>query len=170
MIDELLQAGDSSNLCKAEYSQPLVSAIQIALVNLLGKWAIFPDAVVGHSSGEIAAAYACGALTMRGAIITAFYRGYITKDARGGSMAAIGLSQAEVLESLEPGVVIACENSPQSVTISGDNEPLERIMQSLKKRHPDALVRKLQVNMAYHSRTSKFYLFHPYPVTFPLRL
>ncbi|KAL9043673.1 MAG: hypothetical protein Q9214_003146 [Letrouitia sp. 1 TL-2023] len=162
--DELLRSGDTSNLRLAEYAQPMVTAIQIGIVKILRKWNVTPDAVVGHSSGEIAAAFSCGALSSSEAIIVAYYRGLITtRQTRAGGMAAIGLGRNDVFEYLVPGLAIACENSPQSVTISGDIGAIDELIEKLRKERPDILARKLQVDMAYHSRMlsarSTFFLF-----------
>jgi acyl transferase domain-containing protein len=125
----------------------------VALVDLLATWDIKPSAVVGHSSGEIAAAYAAGALTKKEAIIAAFYRGYVCTQSRvAGGMAAVGLGRDEVIPYLASGVRVACENSGSSVTLSGDLDRLEGIMDAIKKDFPNILVRRLQVEMAYHSR------------------
>lgn len=67
-------------------------------------------------------------------------------------MAAIGLGKEDVAKYLVPGVGVACENSKSNVTLSGDMETLEIIMSSIKEELPGILVRKLQVEMAYHSR------------------
>lgn len=120
---------------------------------MLATWSITPSAVVGHSSGEIAAAYAAGALSAKDAIIAAFYRGHVCKTAKKtGGMAAVGLGKEDVTPYLDSGVRIACENSGASVTLSGDLEVLENVMSKVKEARPDILVRKLQVEMAYHSR------------------
>ena len=150
--DVLLNLDDKAILGKAEYSQPICTALQIALVNLLATWDIKPSAVVGHSSGEIAAAYAAGALTLGEAIIVAYYRGYVCKTAqRVGGMAAVGMGKTQASSYLTPGVRVACENSASSVTLSGDLDALERVISEIKGQEPDAFVRKLQVEMAYHS-------------------
>lgn len=108
---------------------------------------------MGHSSGEIAAAYATGALSAKGAIVAAFYRGHVCKTAKKrGGMAAVGLGKEDVRSYLASGVRIACENSGSSVTLSGDLEVLENVMSQLKEARPEILVRKLNVEMAYHSR------------------
>lgn len=131
----------------------MVTAIQIGIANILRKWNVTPDAVVGHSSGEIAAAFSCGAISASEAVITAYYRGLITtRQTRAGGMAAIGLGRGEVFEYLVPGLVIACENSPQSLTISGEIDAINELLEKLRKEQPDILARKLQVDMAYHSR------------------
>src|SRR5437762_6859665 len=110
IIDILLTTSDATIIGKAEYSQPICTGLQVALVDLLATWDIKPSAVVGHSSGEIAAAYAAGALTKKEAIIAAFYRGYVCSQSRvAGGMAAIGLGRDEVIPYLTPGVRVACE-------------------------------------------------------------
>ena len=152
-IDVLSNSDDKNLLLKAELSQPLCTVLQIALVDLLATWSIIPSAVVGHSSDELAAAYAAGVLSAKDAIVTAFYRGQVCKTAKKtGGMAAVGLGKEDVSPYLASGVRIACENSGSSVTLSGDLEVLEKVMSKIKEARPDILVRKLQVEMAYHSR------------------
>ncbi|KAF7503264.1 hypothetical protein GJ744_004055 [Endocarpon pusillum] len=136
----------------AEYSQPICTAVQIALVNLLRCWNMRPAGVVGHSSGEIAAAYAVGAIGMKDAILVAFYRGVTSKlQTRPGAMAAVGLGRHEVTEFLNNKVTIACENSFSSVTISGDQDAVEEAIVRVRKNRPNVLVSKLHVDKAYHS-------------------
>jgi len=111
--------------------------------------------VVGHSSGEIAAAYAAGYISMEEAIIVAYYRGYVTtKQTRDGGMAAIGLGAHDLSHFLREGVVLACENSPGSSTISGDRTKVLEVVEAIKKELPETLARPLKVDMAYHSRKS----------------
>lgn len=144
---------DHHLLDSTERSQPASTALQIALVDLLASWNVKPAAVVGHSSGEVGAAYAAGILTRREAFIIAYYRGYgCTYCTLAGGMAAIGLGADKVRPYLQAGVALACENSDASVTISGDISPLEEVMAGLRKAYPGALVRRLRVPMAYHSR------------------
>jgi acyl transferase domain-containing protein len=133
-------------------------------MDLLRYYGIKPDVVVGHSSGEIAAAYACGSITAQESILIAYYRGKIMvegpqKSVPGG-MAAVGLGPTEVQPYLTKGVIIGCENSPGSTTLSGDKEILEQVMQKIKGDNPDILVRALRVDLAYHSR--KMHLLSPW--------
>ena len=153
LLNELLNEGLRSRLNKAEFAQPLCTAIQICLVNLLLSLGIVPSAVVGHSSGEIAAAYAAGAVTADEAITIAYYRGLTaTSCSKRGAMAAIGIGRAEATLYLEGGVTIACENSPQSVTISGDEQSIDSVLEQLKYDDPDVFARRLKTDgMAYHS-------------------
>lgn len=126
--------------------------MQIALVNLLAKWGVKPSTVVGHSSGEIAASYAAGAVTAESAISLSYYRGLLVDElGNEGAMAAIGLGRAQVACYLRHGVVVACENSPNSVTLSGEFHQVDEVISKIKTDHPNALCRMLRVNRAYHS-------------------
>jgi len=128
-------------------------ALQIGLVDVLRSWGVEPNAVIGHSSGEIAAGYASGAITAESAIAAGIFRGALnTQSNRAGSMAAVGLGRESVLPHLLPGVVIACENSQCSTTLSGDLQAVEFTVQTLKEVYPGVLTRFLRVQKAYHSR------------------
>ncbi|EUC40640.1 hypothetical protein COCMIDRAFT_9515 [Bipolaris oryzae ATCC 44560] len=152
ILEELSKSKMRSQISKAEFSQPLCTVIQIALVDLFRTWNVKPDAVVGHSSGEIAAAYATNGLTKKEAVLAAYFRGLITsKKLAEGAMAAVGLGPDQVRKLLKPGVVVACENSPSSTTISGDRNAVEEFIANLREESPDVFVRPLQVDNAYHS-------------------
>ncbi|PHH92051.1 hypothetical protein CDD83_9169 [Cordyceps sp. RAO-2017] len=154
-IEDLLSSGidgEQDYINKTEFAQPLCTAVQIAVVNFLARCGITPCAVVGHSSGEIAAAYAAGALTASEAIVFAFARGQATRlKGRTGLMAAVGLGRNAVLPHLAEGAIIACENSAQSVTVSGDPEAVRQTLETIKAEVPDTFARLLHVNVAYHS-------------------
>ncbi|KAI1761562.1 fatty acid synthase S-acetyltransferase [Hypoxylon sp. FL1150] len=150
--EELLKPARKSRVNVAEFAQPLCTAVQVALVDTLRAYGVTPSAVVGHSSGEIAGAYASGALTAGEAIIAAHHRGAVTsKQKRPGSMAAVGMSREETEKHLIPNVTIACDNSPKSVTISGDTQDVKSVVAAIKKSRTDVLARLLQVDKAYHS-------------------
>ena len=150
--EELMKPAKKSRVSQAEFAQPVCTAIQIALVDTLRSFDIVPDAVVGHSSGEIAAAYASGALMASEAIIAAHHRGAVTtKQKREGAMAAIGMSWKDTEKFILPNVVVACDNSPESVTISGDADSVKTVVANVKQSQPDVLARQLQVDKAYHS-------------------
>lgn len=139
-------------------SLPSSVAIQLALVRLMQSWGIEPAGVTGHSSGEVAAAFAVGAINMKSALGIVYTRGALTTafqkivDRRGG-MLAVGLSREEAqpyIELLKEGeVVIACVNSPSSVTISGDLPAIEELEVLLSQRN--IFARRLRVDAAYHS-------------------
>lgn len=159
LVDMLLGGSDpldasyTKSFNSAELAQPLCTALQIALVHHLWRLDIFPAAVVGHSSGEIAAAYAAGHIPLQMAMKAAYYRGLVTKfsDKTRGAMAAVGMGARDVSRYLIDGVVVACENSPSSSTISGDRDMVENVLTAIKKENPDILARPLKVDMAYHS-------------------
>ncbi|PYH99747.1 ketoacyl-synt-domain-containing protein [Aspergillus ellipticus CBS 707.79] len=153
--DELTEPRDGGHIRQPELSQPLVTALQLAIVDLFRSCGIDPQGVVGHSSGEIAAAYAAGYVTKADAIKIAFYRGYAAKvnpmDSVG--MMAVGLGPDAVIPYIEAqqGLVqIACVNSPQSVTLSGRTDALAALKGPLTD--DGHFARLLQVDLAYHSR------------------
>ncbi|PLB54037.1 polyketide synthase [Aspergillus steynii IBT 23096] len=151
--EELSKRDDTSRVGDAEFAQPLTTAIQIALVNLLREWGVLPTLVVGHSSGEIAAAYASGAISASLAIVLSYFRGQSIKAVppRDGAMAAVGMSPELAKTYLRQGITIACENSPQSVTLSGDKNALDAVLAQIHTDNKDTFIRRLAVNVAYHS-------------------
>jgi hybrid polyketide synthase/nonribosomal peptide synthetase ACE1 len=158
LIQELLEA-PATRIKKASISQPLCTALQIIQVELLRCADVEFSAVVGHSSGEIAAAYCAGVITPDEAICIAYYRGLISERASSsrrkcGAMIAVAttLSDAQELcedEDFENRVCLAAINSPTSVTLSGDSDAIEQMRTILKDE--GKLVRDLQVDQAYHS-------------------
>ncbi|PHH62725.1 hypothetical protein CDD81_6713 [Ophiocordyceps australis] len=137
---------------KAEYAQPLSTAIQIALVDLMTQCGVKPRAVIGHSSGEIAAAYAAGAITAAEAILISYFRGQAMRiQSQKGGMAVVGLGRDAVAGLLVNGVVVACENSPENVTLSGNRDALLKTLEKVRTEVPGIFVRELRVDMAYHS-------------------
>lgn len=155
--EELQRSGPTSRVGEAELSQPLCTAIQIVLVDLVRAAGIEFGAVVGHSSGEIAAAYAAGLISADDAICIAYYRGFHGKlagstNGQPGAMLAAGTSAedaAEILEEFEGRAKIACYNSSSSVTLSGDEDALQEIKVILDDESKFA--RMLKVEKAYHS-------------------
>ncbi|KAI0104289.1 hypothetical protein GGR51DRAFT_522250 [Nemania sp. FL0031] len=154
---ELLLGNDESNATRindADVAQPLCTAIQIALVDLFAQWNMTPEVSIGHSSGEIGAAYAAGLLSAPEAILAAFCRGRaVAGYSPSGSMLAVGLGAREVEKYLSSfaaeDVCIACENSPNSVTLSGREEPISRLRNILTGEQ--VFARELRTGRAYHS-------------------
>ena len=140
IIEELSKARETSKIYRAEFSQPLCTALQLGLVTVLESWGVTPNAVVGHSSGEIAAAYAAGILSLRDAMVISYYRGLVLgrpSDQKGeGSMCAVGLSEDEansLIQNFAGRVQIAAANSPSSCTLSGDVDAIREIVKQLLK-------------------------------------
>ncbi|KAI1446155.1 putative polyketide synthase [Annulohypoxylon stygium] len=159
--EELSKAADVSRVMEGTFSQPLCTAVQVVLVDMLARLGVSFDVVVGHSSGEIAAAYAAGFLTASDAVRIAYYRGLYGKLAGGadvgpGSMLAVGTSMEDAAElaslptmARHGRFTVAASNSPASVTLSGDKTAIDRakfIFEDEKK-----FVRALKVDTAYHS-------------------
>ena len=156
----LVAPTEASDIHLAEKSQPVCTAVQIALTDLLHEWGILPQIVIGHSSGEIGAAYAAGHLTARQAIMAAFCRGLaVSRSQSIGGMVVVGLDQSQAQQiitelALEDNACIACINSPESCTISGDEDVMDKLHNILQKRK--IFARKLKTNgKAYHSHHMK---------------
>ncbi|KAI2609240.1 hypothetical protein GGR54DRAFT_643554 [Hypoxylon sp. NC1633] len=155
IVDLLVQDTETTAgmINKADVSQPLCTAIQIALVDLFSDWNIIPEVSVGHSSGEIGAAYAAGLISAPEAIIAAFCRGRaVAEYSESGSMLAVGLGASEVQEFLSPeseNVCIACENSPSSVTLSGRTKSISQLHEIFNSK--GIFARALPTGRAYHS-------------------
>ncbi len=155
ITDELAQPRSPDRLRIPELSQPLATALQLAILAVLESWGVSPMAVVGHSSGEIAASCAAGMLTTEEAIKIAFFRGQScvhsqAKPALG--MLAVGLGPDQVqayIGDMRNLVQVGCFNSPSSVTLSGDLQALEKIQSQLER--DGHFARILQVDFAYHS-------------------
>ncbi|MEV4135113.1 SDR family NAD(P)-dependent oxidoreductase [Dactylosporangium sp. NPDC049742] len=133
---EQLSAGTRSRLAEPAVAQPALVAVQIALAEQWRSWGVEPAAVVGHSVGEISAAYVAGALDLADALRVAMHRGQVIGRAGGGGgMAAVGLSlqqTRELLDRLGPDAVwVAASNAPTSTVLSGDAEQLDRVVAAL---------------------------------------
>ncbi|KAG8164235.1 hypothetical protein KVR01_006153 [Diaporthe batatas] len=127
---------------------------------MLASWGVAPAAVVGHSSGEIAAAYAAGLLSARQAILVAYFRGVAVGTLRGeGAMMAAGLGPEAAGQLIRDSglgdeVCVACVNSPESTTLSGSAAGIELLMASLQEQ--GRFARVLQTGgRAYHSAMMK---------------
>lgn len=166
LLSELCRPKADSRINEPAISQPSSTAIQLGLVDLISEFGVSPCAVVGHSSGEIAAAYAAKALSFEDAITAAYFRGQLTSELVGGkldcpgAMLAVGATPALVDEHIRDigqgcgQMRIACFNSPSSVTVSGDSTAIERLKEALDEE--GTFNRKLTTNgAAYHSHQMK---------------
>ena len=157
--EEICRDEATSNINLPAYSQPLCTVLQIALVDLLESWNVVPSVIAGHSSGEIAGAYCLGALIKEDALKIAYFRGLLSSQMKTfspslyGSMLAVGASEEEaqswISRHSDGKVVVACVNSPSSVTLSGDTSGIEEMHVLLKEA--GIFARKLKVDTAYHS-------------------
>lgn len=159
-LKEMIMAeGQDSKVDMAAVAQPVCTALQIALVELLASLNVSFHCVVGHSSGEIAAAFAAKRLSMRDAILIAYYRGRFAHLAAGtngskGGMMACGMSRQEAEEfcsrpEYQGRICVAASNSPSLVTLSGDMDVITAASDELKAG--GKLARTLKIDTAYHS-------------------
>ncbi|RDA94859.1 hypothetical protein CP533_4211 [Ophiocordyceps camponoti-saundersi (nom. inval.)] len=154
LIDELLADESESRINEAILSHPASASLQVALVDLLTSWGVKPSVVIGHSSGEVGAAYARQAITRESVWKVAYQRGRLACGVRReGGMLAVGLGEDEAKAILDEnaleGIVVACINSPVSVTLSGDVAAILRVKALLDERK--VFSRRLAVTTAYHS-------------------
>ncbi|KAK4160344.1 hypothetical protein QBC43DRAFT_359689 [Cladorrhinum sp. PSN259] len=160
-IAELMLPESETNVNKPLYSS-LCTILQVALVELLRSFDVQPAAVVGHSSGEIAAAFCAGAITRKSAWKIAYYRGTVALELAKtsktkGSMMAVGLTLAKAQSQIdrvtsalgECRLTVACVNSPASVTVSGEEAHIDHLKGLLDAEK--VFCRKLRVGVAYHS-------------------
>lgn len=152
LVEEIFAPAERSRIAETFVAQPAIFATQVALTALLETWGIRPDAVVGHSAGEVAAAHVAGALGFDDAVRVIFHRSRLQQTTEGlGTMLAVGLSAAAVHPYLagETAVSIAAINSPDALTLSGDTNALARIARALDQQ--GVFARFLKVGVPYHS-------------------
>lgn len=159
LVDELCRPASTSRIGQAAFSQPLCTALQILQVDMLRAAGVSFDAVVGHSSGEIGAAYAAGFITAGDAICIAYYRGFFShlaasSNGKAGAMMAIESTIEDIQRicgsrRFRGRVVVAAVNSPSSITVSGDEEHVRALHLILQDEGKFA--RLLKVDKAYHS-------------------
>lgn len=153
LLEALTAPEDSSRMEETEVAQPANFAIQVALAELWRSWGIEPDAIVGHSTGEVAAHFLAGALSWEDAVRVIYYRSHLQQRTTGsGRMMAVGMSPEAVSQMVHDAagrISIAAINSPSAVTLSGDADTLEEIAQQL---HIDQVFHRfLTVKVPYHS-------------------
>ncbi|KAH4186698.1 hypothetical protein HBI81_132540 [Parastagonospora nodorum] len=154
LAEELSRTEAECKLRETDYSQPACTAIQIALVDLLNEFGVRPVAVLGHSSGEVAAAYTAGFIDHEAAIKIAWLRGQVSKTvSKNGGMLAVSASSDSIqhhLESLKCGrAIVGCLNSTKACTVTGDATAVEELQKVLKEAQ--VACTRLPMDVAYHS-------------------
>jgi acyl transferase domain-containing protein len=155
-ITELTASPPSARLVQTDVMQPTLFSLQVALAALWRSWGVEPTAIVGHSVGEIAAAYVAGALSLEQAAQVVVHRSRLMQRMAGlGRMAAIELSPQAAEQLLaEAGfsnrLSVAAINAPSSVVLSGEKEALATILERLADQ--PIFKRLLAVNYAFHSQ------------------
>ncbi|HEX7169450.1 MAG TPA: beta-ketoacyl synthase N-terminal-like domain-containing protein, partial [Rubrobacter sp.] len=153
VLEELAADEASSRLAEVDVVQPAIFAVQVSLAALWRSWGVEPDAVVGQSLGEAAAAYVAGALTLEDAARVICRRSQLVKRTSGhGIMAVVQLSLEEAERAIsgrEGMVSVAVNSSPYTTVLSGEVAALEEILAELERR--DVFVRRIRVDYASHS-------------------
>ena len=153
LLTELFATPADSRLSRAEFVQPLLFAIQVALAELWKSWGIRPDFVAAHSLGEWAAACAAGALSLQEAMRVVVQSSRAQAQAgEGGGMAVVELAEAEVKERIQKWlgeVFVAGSNSPTSTVLSGAADRLKSIVANWKEE--GVMCSLIDVNVAAHS-------------------
>lgn len=163
LIEKLSRDASTSQLDNTAFAQPAIFAVQAALTELWRSWGVEPAACVGHSVGEVAAAWAAGVLAFDEAARVIFHRGRCMEAApdRGAMLAAALTEDAarSLVKGLSGAVSIGAVNSPGMVTLSGDTEAIAALAEDLEAR--GIFQRKLAVQYSFHSH-------HMEPVQTPL--
>lgn len=157
LLDQIMSPDLEERLERAPVAQPLLLAVQIATVDALAARAVSPDAVLGHSAGEVAAAYTCGAISREDAFRIILARSATLDRLYGkGTMAALSADctrVAEIIESAGLDVDIAAENSATSITVSGPKSDVTQLLKLCRKKRIAG--RQLPIEYPYHSRQTE---------------
>ncbi|WCE01164.1 SDR family NAD(P)-dependent oxidoreductase [Streptomyces sp. HUAS 31] len=141
---------DAGLLNSTGYAQPALFAVQVALVALLRSWGMAPEAVLGHSVGEFAAAHTAGVLELPDAVRLVAARARLMRALpEGGAMAAVEIAEADVIGRLPEGAVLAAVNGPTSVVVSGTEAAVDAVVE--RAREEGRRATRLRVSHAFHS-------------------
>ncbi|GBQ90267.1 polyketide synthase [Acetobacter nitrogenifigens DSM 23921 = NBRC 105050] len=154
ILDAIRESDEISRIDETVVAQPAIFFVQVALVELFRFYGIEPDAIVGHSVGEVAASYAAGALSIEDAVTVIFHRSQTQARLVGrGGMLAVGMSGEEAAERLLGDYVgrvcVAALNSSKSCTLAGDVKALDELAVSCDRSK--IFNRILKVDVPYHS-------------------
>ncbi|WP_194818497.1 type I polyketide synthase [Nocardia sp. XZ_19_385] len=152
IVEELLCEEEHSRVEHTEVAQPANFLIQVCLVAALAELGVHPAAIVGHSVGEVSAAYVSGALSLRDALLVSYHRSRLQARTAGtGGMLAVGLTEAEAMDWLadRPDLCLAAVNSPSAITLAGPVDSLEALRVSLEET--GIFGKRLRVEVPYHS-------------------
>lgn len=155
IVDELFAAHEKGRLHMTEVAQPVLFALQAGITEMLLQRGLRPNAVFGHSVGEVAAAWASGALSLEQAVQVVHERSFAQAETQGqGRMAAVSLTPDAIIAQLtalgiDGQVTVAAVNSPKSVTVSGDLAALTVLQNAMIEQN--IFFRLLDMDYAFHS-------------------
>ncbi|XP_078391134.1 phthioceranic/hydroxyphthioceranic acid synthase-like [Cetorhinus maximus] len=148
---------DYADFTKPDIAQPVLFAIQMAIVSLLKFWGVQPDVTIGHSVGEVAAVYCAGILSLQDAVKVLYHRSVLQSTVTGGRMLVVSnlplSTVSDKLDSYSGSLCIAAFNSPSSCTVSGDSKAVDKLYTELSSSFGDknVFLHILDVSAAYHS-------------------
>ncbi|KAM8823534.1 phthioceranic/hydroxyphthioceranic acid synthase-like isoform 2-T2 [Spinachia spinachia] len=157
ILDTLGSELEGGDLNDPRVVQPLLFATQVGVSSLLRHWGVEPDAMLGHSVGEVAAAHCSGLLSLSDAVKVIYFRSTLQRKVTGGKMLVISNMAVSEVTALLPGysgrICVAAFNSSQSCTLAGDADAIENIHKELNSsaNGPNLFLRVLDVPCAYHS-------------------
>ena len=153
LLDAMRSTKDESPIDRTNVAQPAIFALQVGLTKLWESWGISPSRVIGHSVGEVAAAYCAGIYSLDDAVTVIFHRSRLQHSTGGhGRMLAVGLSQEEANRAIGDEldrIQVAVINNPNLVTLAGDTEPLERLAKQFEEQ--GRFMRWLPIDYAFHT-------------------
>uniref|UniRef100_A0A8C3B325 Fatty acid synthase 2 n=1 Tax=Cyclopterus lumpus TaxID=8103 RepID=A0A8C3B325_CYCLU len=157
ILDTLESEFEGRDFNNPHVVQPLLFAIQVGITTLLRHWGVKPDAILGHSVGEVAAAHCSGLLSLDDALKVIYFRSVLQSKVTGGKMLVISNMAVSEVTALLPGysgrVCLAAFNSSQSCTLAGDADAIESLYKELSTsaNSENLFLRVLDVIAAYHS-------------------
>ena len=141
---------DSTAIDQTAITQPMIFALQAGLTRLLAAWGVEPELFIGHSVGEVASAWASGALDLSDAIHLVVHRGRLMdRESSKGRMISVSAPAQELSNYLQPGVCVGAINSPGTAVLSGEHEAMERVNQRLRNAGFECT--DVKVEYAFHS-------------------
>ncbi len=153
VLEDTLELARDDRRARVEIIQPVLFAVQVALAALWRAWGVEPDAVLGHSMGEVAAAHVAGALSLGDAARVICRRSQLLQGVAGrGAMALVERTRAEAeeaLRGLESRLSVAACNGPRSTVISGEPDALAELLARLEAA--GVFCRRVKVDVASHS-------------------
>ncbi|GAB7185417.1 amino acid adenylation domain-containing protein [Kitasatospora sp. Ki12] len=153
LTEELGRDEADSRMAETWLAQPANFAVQVGLSALWRSHGLRPDAVVGHSTGEVAAFHEAGVYDLADAVRVVLARSRLQQRLAGtGGMLAVGLPEAEAERRIRPyrtRISLGAVNSPSAVTLAGDTEALGELAEELTRQ--GVFARPLDVEVPYHS-------------------
>ncbi|NOU19053.1 MAG: acyltransferase domain-containing protein [Bacteroidales bacterium] len=141
--------GDSKKINQTELAQPLIFTIEYALVQLLIKWGVKPNAMIGHSIGEYVAACISGVFTLDEALRLVILRGKLMQEVQPGAMIGVALPEEQLLPFISEQVSLAAVNTNGSCVLSGAYEAIDKLLSQFDEKN--ITYRRLETSHAFHS-------------------